>query len=705
MQILTLPPVARTPMAPRDWPPTRLGRRAHDNTPWRPAGNLRRRLLLALITAQVALGVFALQHILPWHGGKPLELITIVLFIPLFAWVSASFWTALVGALTLWRGDCHAISYGGKDWGDSNARLQTAHTAIIMPICNEDAAKTFGAIAAMRESLAKVRSKLKAPLGKLDFFALSDSADPDVRLREAAAWRSVQEHLPPAGPRIFYRWRRNRIKKKSGNIADFCRRWGAHYRYMIVLDADSLMSGDCMLELVRLMEQNPRAGIIQTAPVAIGRETLFARIHQFANRIYGPLYFAGLHYWQLGEANYWGHNAIIRIAPFMRHCALGRLPGHGPLSGEILSHDFVEAALLRRAGWGVWIVYDLPGSYEEVPPNLDDELRRDRRWCHGNLKNSRLMLAASLHPVHRMVFLSGAAAYVSSPLWFLFLILMSVQTALSVLNPVLFAAPIFTQPFKLLPLWPEYHAQWAYGLTGVTLALLLLPKLLGAALAWRSSKKNGALMLSMLLEMLCSTLLAPVRMMFHTRYVLAAFFGFMSDWKSPLRTDAQTGWHEALQRHGAHALFGMIWITTIVLLQPSALWWLAMLAGALLLAVPLAVGLSSVRLGRLARRLKLFVIGEEIEPPQELINARRHAERLGAQEPAFTDVLHDARVNFAMQNAATQPFSVRLRTPLTLLWRVLCGEDPSARERLLLLDAAAALDWLHRHARRRFAAV
>ena len=169
--------------------------------------------------------------------------------------------------------------------------------------------------------------------------------------------------------------------------------------------------------------------------------------------MYGPLFIAGLHFWQLGESHYWGHNAIIRVAPFMQHCALGRLAGHGPLSGEILSHDFVEAALMRRAGWAVWIAYDLPGSYEEMPPNLLDELKRDRRWCQGNLINFRLFLAqgpasgASRGVRDRRDGLPVRAAVV--PFLLLSTALLAVHT--------LVAAEYFVQPNQLFPLWPEWH--------------------------------------------------------------------------------------------------------------------------------------------------------------------------------------------------------------------------------------------------------
>ena len=161
------------------------------------------------------------------------------------------------------------------------------------------------------------------------------------------------------GTRVYYRWRQRRSQRKAGNVADFCRRWGRDYRYMVVLDADSVMSGDCLLSLVRLMEAHPRAGILQTAPQACGLSTLHARAQQFAGRVAGRLFAAGMQYWQLGESHYWGHNAIIRVEPFMRHCALAPLPGRGQTGTEILSHDFVEAALMRRAGYQVWLVPDL----------------------------------------------------------------------------------------------------------------------------------------------------------------------------------------------------------------------------------------------------------------------------------------------------------------------------------------------------------
>jgi len=338
-----------------------------------------------------------------------------MLFAILFCWVSAGFWTAIMGFWELLVSkDRYHIS--GKNL--SSAPLDSsARTAIVMPICNEDTTRVFAGLKATYESL-----KSSSEYALFDMFILSDTFDPDIAVAEQNAWLKLCEETDGFG-RIFYRRRRRRVKRKSGNIDDFCRRWGGNYRYMIVFDADSVMTAEGLVGMVRLMESNPDAGIIQTSPKAFGMDTFYALMQQFATRVYGPLFTAGLHYWQLGESHYWGHNAIIRLEPFIEHCALAPLPGTGSFAGAILSHDFVEAALMRRAGWGVWIAYDLPGSYEELPPNLLDELKRDRRWCQGNLMNFRLFLAKGMHPVHRAVFLTGVMSYLSAPLWFFFLLL------------------------------------------------------------------------------------------------------------------------------------------------------------------------------------------------------------------------------------------------------------------------------------------
>lgn len=610
---------------------------------WHRAGALRRALLLVLVLAQSALAASSMTAILPYHGGHPLEIAILAVFVLLFAWISAGFWTALTGFVVLISGkDPYAISRSAI--ADA-ALTEGARTAIVMPIANEDVARVFAGLRATYRSLAAT-----GELRHFDFFVLSDSSDADLRVGEIAAWRDACEALGAYG-RLFYRHRTHHLKRKSGNLADFCRRWGSNYRYMVVLDADSVMSGDCLTSLARMMEANPNAGIIQTVPRAAGRDTLFGRMQQFANRVYGPLFSAGLHFWQLGESHYWGHNAIIRVAPFMRHCALGRLPGGGALSGEILSHDFVEAALMRRAGWGVWLAYDLPGSYEEMPPNLADELVRDRRWCRGNFINSRFLFAEGMHPAHRVVFLTGLMAYLSAPLWFLFLLLSTALLAVHVLVPPTY----FVVSQQLFPLWPEWHSEWAVALSCATAALLLLPKFLAGALvaAKGAAAFGGALRVGagVLAESILSAVLAPIRMLFHTQFVVGALTGGAPGWKSPPRGDAETTWAEALRRHGWHSALGILWTACVYGLNPAYAWWLLPITGSLALSIPVSVLSSRVAIGRRTRKARLFLIPEEARPPRELRWTWR-GQRRAQSQPRFRNAMLDPDVNAMVQACA-----------------------------------------------------
>ena len=634
------PPIQRRTMAPSRWPPSAFARRRGSDAPPQIGGlaqpRWRRLILLALMLGQTILATNFMCQVLPYHGGQTLEVVVLILFALLFLWVSAGFWTAIMGFIQLlFAGNRCLVAADNA----SAARIAAnRRTAIVMPICNENVARVFAGLRATYRSLHETGA-----LEHFDFYVLSDSNNPDCRVAEIAAWHNARRDLDGAG-QLFYRWRRHRIKKKSGNVADFCRRWGSRYEYMVVLDADSVMSSACLTTLVRMMEVNPVAGIIQTAPCTAGRDTLYARVQQFASRAYGPLFVAGLHFWQLGESHYWGHNAIIRIAPFMRHCALGRLPGGGALSGEILSHDFVEAALMRRAGWSVWIAYNVPGSYEEPPPTLVEDIQRDRRWCYGNLMNFRLFPEPGFHPVHRAVFVTGAFSYISAPLWFLFLLF---STALLATH-TLIEPRYFFSPNQLFPLWPEWNPQRALALFSVTASLLFAPKLLSFALiAWREPQLFGgrvALAASMLIETTISSLLAPIRMVFHTRFVCAALSGHAIGWKSPQREDAETGWREALNWHGLQMLIGLAWGTLIYWLSPGFLWWWLPIVGALALAVPISVYLSRRAAGRLLRRMKLLLIPEEVNMPKEL-RWTRDIVRATPALPGMADAVVDPATN------------------------------------------------------------
>ncbi len=690
-QLKAMPEITRTAMHPDPWRTNPIGRfwdrirgrKIHtsniareDNAAeqqWRMVGTIRRYILLLLTLSQTVVATWYMKTILPYQGWafiNPMEMGDqnlwvsfmqllpyvlqsgiLILFAVLFCWVSAGFWTALMGFLQLLMGkDKYSISASTT----GNEPIDPAHrTALIMPICNEDVARVFAGLRATWESV-----KATGQQRHFDVYILSDSYDPDICVSEQKAWLELIAEVEGEG-QIFYRRRRRRVKRKSGNIDDFCRRWGKQYSYMLVLDADSVMSGDCLTNLVRLMEANPKAGIIQSSPKASGMDTLYARCQQFATRVYGPLFTAGLHFWQLGESHYWGHNAIIRVKPFMEHCALAPLPGDGNFAGSILSHDFVEAALMRRAGWGVWIAYDLPGSYEELPPNLLDELKRDRRWCQGNLMNFRLFLVKGMHPVHRAVFLTGVMSYLSAPLWFMFLAL---STALQVVH-VLTEPQYFLQPYQLYPVWPKWRPELAIALFASTMVLLFLPKLLSIILIWcKGSKEYGGfcrVTCSLLLEVLFSVLLAPVRMLFHTVFVVSAFLGWEVVWNSPQRDDDSTTWGEAFMRHGSQLLLGLVWAVGMALLDLRFLFWLAPIVFSLILSPFVSVFSSRTTLGLRTKRWKLFLIPEEYSPPQVLIDTDKYLQR--NRNRALSDGFIHAVFNPALNALATAMATARHR--------------------------------------------
>jgi membrane glycosyltransferase len=688
-----MPRLRRTPMAPGEPKAPGAAARVGPGRPaaWRDVGALRRVALLLLVTAQTGAAAWLTTAVLPYHGERPLEVAILALSTLLLGWVSVGFWTAVAGFLVLLAGRARPLGPSPAD-GEAGELPADARTAVVMPIANEDVARVFAGLEATYTSVARTGA-----LDRFDFFVLSDSSDADVRVAEAMAWLRFCCEADAFG-RVFYRWRRHRIKRKSGNVADFCRRWGGRYRYMVVLDADSVMSGGCLTSLVRRMEADPTAGIIQTAPRAAGRVTPFGRLQQFAIRVYGPLFAAGIAWWQLGASYYWGHNAIIRVAPFMRHCALGRLRGRGQRAREILSHDFVEAALMRRAGWSVWIAHDLTGSYEEVPATLDDELRRDARWCRGNLINARFSLAEGLHPAHRAVFLGGVMSYVSAPLWLASLALTTASIALQALVPPRY----FLHPRQLFPVWPEWHRAWALALTLATAAILFAPKVLGLVLALvRGARDFGGpvrLAASALVEMIASAVVAPVRMVFHTLFVAAALAGRRLDWRSPRRDDAQTTWGEAARRYGPATVLALAWAAGVGLVAPAFLWWLLPVAGALAVSIPAAVLSSRASLGRRLRAARILSTPEETRPPLELRLVRR-ALRRGGPSFRFADAIVDPVVN-AVACAISAPR--RGDRPLVLGARrrlvaaALDGPGAlGARQRMLLLSDPVALAEVH----------
>ena len=615
----TAPPLLRSSMTPRPWTGFWRGIRlalsgvgaSHEeikgiSQDWEQAASLRRKILLRLVAASTVLAAELLSYSQSTNNAHPvLHFIQLTLFVMLFGWVTAGFVTALMGFWVQWHPDPHALSLAGTDSGTLSG---DARTAVIMPICNEPAVPVFAGLRATCESLAKGAS---AEL--FDVYVLSDTSDPVLRASELAAWSSLRDQLGESC-RLYYRVRERRTRRKAGNVADFCRRWGRNYRYMVVLDADSVMTGETITKLVRLMEAHPQAGIIQTAPRACGVQTLHARIQQFAGRVTGRLFTAGMQYWQLGESHYWGHNAIIRVEPFMKHCALAKLSGSGGLSGEILSHDFVEAALMRRAGYHTWLTTDLEGSYEQQPSNLMEELQRDRRWCQGNLMNFRLITEPGLQPVHRVMLFTGAMAYVSAPLWLGFLL---ISLSLRLLEPHMHAATLF----PWLGMSSTLDLLWTF-----TLSLLFLPRVLAVIAIMKQGEQDAyggsaALIKSALLEAGLSALQAPIRMMAHTLFVLTALTGLNLQWKSPGREAQSIPWGDALRRFMPVMTAVALAMLAVYHSHRDAVLWLLPVGLPLLLAAPMTVFTSESRWGLSLRHRSWLLTPEESSVPAVLMRA------------------------------------------------------------------------------------
>ena len=548
----------------------------------------RRWLYLFLVLASTVAAVTQMLGVLQNDGLSWREGVILFLFAILFAWIASSFWLTLFG---MWARLTKAELLPLRPASGVSA----ARTAILMPIYNEDVSRVFSGVRAIWESAGS----------DFDFYILSDSTNPANWVAEELEWQTLNTALGASN--IFYRHRAKNVSRKAGNIQDFCENWGQLYDYMVILDADSLMTGKTLAQLVGLMDANPRAALIQAPAQIVGRHSLFARIQQFASSVYGPVHVAGLAWLQAADGNYWGHNAIIRVHVFMQHCGLPRLPGKPPFGGEIMSHDFVEAALLRRAGWDVWMAPDIGGSFEEPPPTISDHLLRDRRWCQGNLQHLRIVFAKGLTLPSRLHLAMGIMSYLASPLWLLLLIVSAVE----MLNT---HAPAGAGGGYSLAQAISYAAELGV-LVLATLVLLYGPKifamivLLEDAEATRAHGGTGAVVLSVIFESLFSTLFAPIVMLQHSWYVLSILLGISTGWSSQHRSDRALPLTFVAKGFAAHTVIGII--ATVLLWNSGTFGWYVPLLAGLWLAIPLVLATSSPLLGRWTRNDGLFLTPAE----------------------------------------------------------------------------------------------
>lgn len=604
-----LPPPSPMEMAPQA---LQTFKRGEDQEGAANSVGLRRACILAGTAAMSIAGCYLMYEVLQVGGVTTLEWMVLGLFVLLFTWIAFSFMSALAGFMVLLFRIKDPLGI------DPDAPLPSvaSRNAMLLPTYNENPYRIMARLQAMYESLGQTGYG-----SSFDWFVLSDTTDPSVWIAEEKCFLRLREDL---GANIFYRHRPENHARKSGNIEDWIRRFGAGYEQMIILDADSLMTGDTVVRLVSAMEKHPRVALIQTLPVVVNARTLFSRLQQFSGRLYGPIIAAGIAWWHGSEGNYWGHNAIIRVRAFAKDAGLPELRGRKPFGGHILSHDFVEAALMRRGGWAIRMVPTLGGSFEECPPSLLDFAARDRRWCQGNLQHLAVLPARGLHWVSRLHLLTGIGSYLTAPLWLMFLvlgILISLQAQ--------FVRPeYFPKGFALFPKWPAQDPILAAWVFVGTMGLLILPKLLGYVLLLthtRSRRQFGGglrVFAGVLVETFLSGLIAPVMMIFQSGAVGEILLGRDAGWQVQRRDDGKWPVRELVHKYAAPTLFGAVMAASAFAVSVPLLLWMAPVILGLVLSVPIAM-LSSRRSDPNSRLLRT---PEQTAPPQVLIRANELAE-------------------------------------------------------------------------------
>ena len=536
----------------------------------------------------------------------------------------------------------------------------TQRTALLMPTYNEDPARILGAACAMMREI-----EAQGAGEAFDLFLLSDTTQAQVWLEEQAMVDAARAD-PVLGHRIYYRHRARNLRRKAGNIADWVERWGGAYPFMLVLDADSLMEASCIIELARRMEADDNLGILQTSPHLIGGSTPLARVQQFASRVYGPVLTRGLRAWFGNSGNYWGHNAIIRTEAFAGCGGLPELPGKPPFGGLILSHDFVEAAFVRRGGYSVRMADDLLGSFEHAPPNLIEMAARDRRWCQGNLQHTRLLGTAGLHPVSRLHLFMGVMSYLASPLWLLFL-LSGMSLAL---HAYLVPPDYFLDRWSLFPDWPRMDPERAMALFGICMLVLYAPKLFGTAAFLRSRDARGiriATVFGLLTEILLSALVAPIMMLVQTSSVAQILTGRDSGWNAQARDSDRVPWSLLWRFHQRHMIVGIVLAIAAGAISWRLLAWMSPALLGLVLAVPLSAFMGSAAIGRGLARMGLLLTPEERTPPALAAAAEAEAEALRARADApegLGDLLGIRRGSRGILPGSTRPRPAR-RASLT----------------------------------------
>jgi membrane glycosyltransferase len=568
----------------------------------------KRRLIMAALNIGTFLLLTMLMTDLLGQGGWTLlDGLMMLSFLVAAPWSVLGFWNAVVG---LW------LLHGVKDGlarvapfvtvGDDMTPI-VSRTAILMTLRNEDPARAFARLRAVEASLDRTGQG-----AHFAFFVLSDTQNDHVaRLEEqhVAQWRAASVHPD----RIHYRRRAENIGYKAGNVRDFCARWGGDYEFMLPLDADSLMDGETILKLVRIMQAFPKLGLLQSLVVGAPSQSAFARLFQFGMRHGMRSYTMGSAFWAGDCGPFWGHNAIVRIKPFYEDCHLPVIPGGKPFGGHVLSHDQVEAVLMRRAGYEVRVLPIETGSWEDNPPTVLEFTGRDLRWCQGNLQYLKLFpLLPKLLPMNLFQLVWAVLMFIGIPGW-------TVMLACAALKP-------FDSEMAA-----GFNAPLAIALYAVFLLMYLAPKLAGFCdiLLTRGEVKRygGAVRFATgcIAELIFSFLLGAIATFRVCLFMIGLIFGKSVIWNGQARDAHRLPWAVAWQGLWPQTLFGVVITALMAIGAPSLILWSLPLIAGFWLAIPFAVITSDPALGRLFARFGLCALPEELAEPQELRDIRAAA--------------------------------------------------------------------------------
>jgi membrane glycosyltransferase len=570
----------------------------------------RRALFAALVGLSISSLVGLMVAVFAGGGLTVTEIALLVLFAANTPWLVIGFWNAVIGFIVshVARDPVHVVAPLAPAAPEGTPLL--SRTAIVVPIRNEDPLPSFARIAAEIESLAAT-----GDVAAFALFILSDTDEPAIAAAEEDLFADLKAKAGHFLP-LHYRRRSRNTGFKAGNLRDFCETHGHAFDFMIVLDADSLMTGRRLVELVRTMEANPSLGILQTLVVGLPALSPFARIFQFGMRHGMRVYTMGSAWWQGDSGPYWGHNAIIRLRPFIEHCRLPALKGQPPFGGPVLSHDQLEAALMRRAGYAVRVVPLEDGSFEENPPTLPDFLKRDLRWCQGNLQYAQLLGRPGFNPMGRLQLVLAILMYTAAPLWLAFLFVGFGQLLL-----------------MPLPL-PEGGAAASVGqASGINIGLVLYaavmlmvmtPKILGiidVLMSRRSRRAYGGaarVLLGAFVELIFGLLLGAAVAVTHSIFIAGLLFGRTITWSPQKRANRAIPLTEAFKGLWPQLVLGIAATALLASKAPAVIPWAIPILAGWLFAVPFTCMTSWQAIGMRLARWGVCAVPEEIDPPQEI---------------------------------------------------------------------------------------